>query len=173
MKCVYQEFVLATVELNNGDFFTTSIYMSNYKYGERPKDTKYYKDNTDDSTEIAFVALSLFNATYYSHCTVRDVIHTPLFRKEKYVFFKANDEVYARKIFKSQLKLFTEEHHYILIPIEEINITQLQNKLSFSEYTQLIFDREKDLKRLWKKKGNKQQRNIIQTGSNDECLTLD
>lgn len=134
MKQIYKKRIKLVCELVNERIISGEIWMKNKcSYGDIPENTSQRVDNPDN------VFTALCNAT-------GTVPRKTIFSNRKYI---SCDDLWfdiSENIYKDELIAFTIQHIYE--EIDNPDTHWLRNNLTFMEYTQLIFDRERDLKSM-------------------------
>jgi len=133
LKCVYKTGKLEVkLFLSNGKTIVNDIGGWRYKYGIMPEDT--YEEFTDTAWE----KLSKIN----NYIDGFEGYKTK-FKNRIYI----NDYDIARKrIYRDELVKLTIEHTYK--KVENPSIKDLQEDLGFNNYSELVFDREQELRKM-------------------------
>lgn len=137
MKAVYHTEVHFELTLKTGEtvkdynnYYTTYYH---YSYGELPE-TETVKYNNPDT-----VFEDLSKVLGYVQPFTRP---KTWFKKRIYI----DDCNFNRRIYKDELIAFKVIKKYI--PHENMKILDLMNKLTFEDYSQLVFDRERELQNI-------------------------
>lgn len=130
MKAVYIHKICLNLKINGVWKRAQKFYAGyTYLYGEVPENTIDKFENKDDE----FSELIKF-------CGYTDSCKT-FWRKRVYITV-AN----SRRIYKDELEDLEKEHIYTIV--ENPTIEKLKRDLGFKGYSQLVFDREQELKNM-------------------------
>lgn len=134
IKAVYICETIVTVNLTDGvlrkRYYGT---RDRYYYGEVPKDVTDVFDDKETVFEKLIEKLG-YNPEYKCERT--------LFKKREYI----NEYGYGGRIYKDKLVSFEISHTYTVI--DNPRIEWLENDLGFKGYSELVFDREQELKSM-------------------------
>lgn len=135
MKCVYKVNKLeAKVFLTSGKTIICNGHRGRccYTYGEMPENK--YEEFIDNAWEKIIEFIGYKNG-YYGEKT--------MFRKRSYLhhYCITNEPIYQDEVCKFTIKTIYEE-------VENPIIKYLQQDLGFKGYSELVFDREQELKNL-------------------------
>lgn len=140
MKKVYQQKTKIKLNLVNRDTLQYED-VSNLRYGEVPKNKQYVRNF--DSTEFES---EYFKELYSEFCNFRYErfqMWKTLFKKRLYI----EDLFYhERRIYKDRIVSCEYEKTYEIV--SNATTKQLKEDLTFNEYSELVFDREQELKKL-------------------------
>lgn len=131
-RILFKEDIIVECTLTSGKSIESEHYGEmNYRYGYLPDNshTVFSKTNVDN----VFVALcNMFDIPFFSENN-----HP----KRKYIYL---DCYLNQKVYEDELVSFSVTKQYAVLTDESINF--LQEHLTFDDYTQLIFDRENELR---------------------------
>lgn len=133
MKAVYCHLRIWTVRLKDKKTMSYSTYGINgryYHYGEVPDN--YTEDFMCQDTVFEDLIKTLY--IFGSNKT--------LFKKREYI----NIAQFNSRIYKDELSSFDIQHKYEIVDNPTIDI--LEKDLGFKEFSELIFDREQELKSI-------------------------
>lgn len=135
MKDIYTYKIEVYVNLKNGDnIFVPQRWRSAYQYGNMPKNQEVKISGEDNC----------FNYLKTFMLCPNDVT---FFRHREYIFVRIDSPIRNfKKVYKSQIDSVLVSYYYT--KIEEPRMEYLKNDLGFYTYSQLIFDREQDLKEM-------------------------
>lgn len=135
MKAVYHTEVHFELTLKTGEtvkdynkYYTTYYH---YSYGELPETSVDEYNNSDTVFEDLRRILG-YNTDYPSEKTI--------FTKRNFI----NDYNFNQRIYEDELLSFKITKKYI--PHKNLSTKELHEKLTFKDYSQLVFDREQELK---------------------------
>ena len=143
MKSVYIKTTTIEITLTNGntivkdDYNPLGFMRYMYQYGEVPSDTATEYNDTDKILDNLGFVMSL-------------PIRQTLFRKRLYIYDSTlGDSDFGQRIYKDEVKSFVVRYNYKIIT--NPSIKRLQSDLDFYTYSQLVFDREHELKGMLNK----------------------
>ena len=141
MKAVYIKTTTIEITLTNGqtifknDYKPSDFTRSLYQYGEVPNEKIIEFDNSYEPLDN--LALLMLKPIYQT-----------LFKKRSYIYDYDNEDRLYR-IYEDTIKSFVVKNNYKIITNPSIN--RLQSDLDFYTYSQLVFDRERELKGMLNK----------------------
>lgn len=134
MKAVYHTEIHFLITLKSGQTIKNHnhhyLTYYHYKYGELPENQTIEYNNPETVFNDLRQALG-YNLNYPTDKT--------LFTKRNYI----NDYEIGQRIYEDELLSFKVIHKYI--PHTKLKTKELFDKLTFEDYTQLVFDREQEL----------------------------
>lgn len=135
MKTIYQTEIYFSFILNHKgkqeEYYTHYTTYKTYNYGELPE-TETKEFNNPDTVFKDLLKILGYSNSYTGHKT--------LFRKRQYI----DEYDFDRYIYKDELVSFKVITKYI--PYKYLSVETLQKRLTFEDYSQLVFDREQELK---------------------------
>lgn len=138
MKGMYVHKIILNLNIR-GEWIVEGLFTNEkYKYGEIPDD---YTEDSINEEEIVF---------YYLHTRLESLIGMPIQIHETFWGTRNYFQIpYSkRKIYKDELMAFNMEHNYYVIDFKSLPTKFLENELSFNDYSELVFDREQELKSM-------------------------
>lgn len=133
MKVVYTHLRTWTVRLKNKRTLSYSTYSVNGKY-------YYYGEMPDDQIEDFISQETVFDDLIRTLCVYGS--DRTIFKKREYL----NIVQFNKRIYKDELLSFDIQHKYEVVDNPKIDL--LEHDLGFKGYSELVFDRGRELRSM-------------------------